>query len=170
MLKDLGINWTIVGHSERRAGFGMQGESNEIVGGKAKAALSAGLCVIACVGEQLTHREQGITMTIVSGQLAAIRDAISLEEWNRVVVAYEPVWAIGTGKVATPEQAEETHAHIKDWLADNVSPEIARKTRIIYGGSVSGSNCQQLIACPNIDGFLVGGASLKPDFLNIIKV
>lgn len=103
-------------------------------------------------------------------QLAAIASCLTLEDWSRIVIAYEPKWAIGTGKVATAQQAEETHAAIRNWLAANVSAAVAEATRIIYGGSVKGSNCGELIACANIDGFLVGGASLKPEFADIIRV
>ena len=170
LLTDIGIQWTLVGHSERRDGFGFPGESSSIVGKKTKTALAGGLKVILCVGEKLENRENGTTMEIVSAQLSAVVAEITPAQWVDVVVAYEPVWAIGTGKVATPEQAEETHAQIREWLAENVSAEVAATTRIIYGGSVKGSNAESLIKCPNIDGFLVGGASLLPEFVNIIKV
>ena len=103
-------------------------------------------------------------------QLAAVVSLLSLEDWSKVVIAYEPKWAIGTGKVATAQQAEDTHAAIRLWLAANVSPIVAESTRIIYGGSVKASNAGELIACSNIDGFLVGGASLKPEFADIIRV
>lgn len=167
---DSGVKWTIVGHSERRAGFVIPGETNELVGQKAAAALSTGLSVIACIGEQLSDRESGKTMEVCSKQLAAIASCLDVASWKKVVVAYEPVWAIGTGKVATQEQAEETHSEIRTWIATNVSEDVARDVRIIYGGSVKGSNCGDLIHSPNIDGFLVGGASLKPEFVDIIKV
>jgi len=108
-------------------------------------------------------------MDVCAAQLTPIAQALKVADWKKVVIAYEPVWAIGTGKVATPAQAEETHAEIRAWIAANVSPFVAREVRIIYGGSVKGSNCKDLIACPNIDGFLVGGASLLPEFVNIIK-
>jgi triosephosphate isomerase len=170
MLLDSGVKWTLTGHSERRIGFGIPGETNELVGRKTAVAVRAGLSVIACIGEQLADRESGATLAVVSAQLAAISAQLSAEEWAKVVIAYEPVWAIGTGKVATPEQAEETHRQIREWVAENVSAEVAGSVRIIYGGSVKGSNCRTLIACPNIDGFLVGGASLLPEFVEIIKV
>ncbi|KAG2587001.1 hypothetical protein PVAP13_5NG089900 [Panicum virgatum] len=144
MLVNLGVPWVILGHSERRA---LLGESNEFVGDKVAYALSQGLKVIACVGETLEQREAGST----------------------VVIAYEPVWAIGTGKVATPDQAQEVHASLRDWLRINVSPEVAESTRIIYGGSVTGANCKELAAKHDVDGFLVGGASLKPEFIDIIN-
>lgn len=170
MLRDFGVNWTLTGHSERRVGFGMAGESSEVVGRKTAAALKAGMKVIACIGEQLAERENGTTMVVCAEQLTAIAAAIPGEAWNNVVIAYEPVWAIGTGKVATPQQAEETHAQIRAWIANNVSPQIANDIRIIYGGSVKANNCKALISCPNIDGFLVGGASLLPEFVDIMKV
>lgn len=143
---------------------------------------------------QLEDRESGRTMDICSSQLSAIAAVLTEEDWKKVVIAYEPVWAIGTGKVATPEQAEQTHADIRAWVAANVSARysanywtlyieicvyhfvllidcsVANELRILYGGSVKGSNCASLISCQNIDGFLVGGASLLPEFVDIIKV
>ncbi|RWW27917.1 hypothetical protein GW17_00007625 [Ensete ventricosum] len=156
MLVNLGIPWVILGHSERRL---LLGETNEFVGDKVAYALSQGLKVIACVGETLEQRESGSTMDIVAAQTKAIAGWIL--DWNNVVLAYEPVWAIGTGKVATPTQAQEVHTALRKLLHDNVSPEVAASTRIIYGGSVNGANCKELAAQPDIDGFLVGGASLK---------
>jgi len=170
MLVDSGIKWTLTGHSERRVGFGFPGETSEVVGKKTAAALAAGLSVIACIGEKLAERENGTTMTVCAEQLAAIAACLQESDWARVVIAYEPVWAIGTGKVATPAQAEETHADIRKWMAANVSPAVAQSVRIVYGGSVKGSNCVSLFRCPNIDGFLVGGASMLPEFVDIIKV
>lgn len=169
LLVDAGITWTLTGHSERRVGFGIPGETNEIVGKKTKGAIDSGMKVIACIGEQLADREAGTTMTVCSAQLEAIAKELKPEDWTNVTIGYEPVWAIGTGKVATPEQAEETHKACRGWISTNVSPEVAEAVRIIYGGSVSGKNCADLIKCPNIDGFLVGGASLKPEFVDIIK-
>lgn len=169
LLRDIGVEWAIVGHSERRTGFGFNGEPDSVVATKVKTAIAGGLSVIACVGEQLTEREAGLTMSVVSAQLAAISSLLSPQEWSKVVIAYEPVWAIGTGKVATPEQAQETHSQIREWLSSNVSPEIAANTRIIYGGSVKGSNAKSLLMGADIDGFLVGGASLLPEFVDIIQ-
>ena len=169
MLTNSGINWAITGHSERRDGFDAPGESDDCVGRKTKAAISGGMSVIACIGEGLEERESGVTDEVNGRQLAAIAAHLTTEDWAKVVIAYEPKWAIGTGKVATPQQAEETHIGVRSWLAANVSPEVAAQTRILYGGSVKGSNCGELIGCPNIDGFLVGGASLKPEFADIIK-
>lgn len=164
MLKNLGIPWVIIGHSERRA---LLNESNEFVGDKVAYALSQGLKVIACVGETLAEREAGSTMEVVAAQTKAIAEKIS--SWTDVVLAYEPVWAIGTGKVASPAQAQEVHQELRKWLAANVSAEVAATTRIIYGGSVTGASCKELGAQPDVDGFLVGGASLKPEFIDIIK-
>ncbi|KAL0089355.1 triosephosphate isomerase [Phycomyces blakesleeanus] len=162
-LKDLGIDWVILGHSERREYFN---ESDEFVGEKTAHALAAGVSVIACIGEKLEERETDKTTEVVTRQLKGIADKIN--DWTNVVVAYEPVWAIGTGKVATPDQAQEVHATLRKWLADNVSESVAESTRIIYGGSVNGSNAAELAKKEDIDGFLVGGACLKPEFSNII--
>ncbi|PSS34533.1 Triosephosphate isomerase [Actinidia chinensis var. chinensis] len=164
MLVNLGIPWVILGHSERRL---ILNESNDFVGDKVVYALSQGLKVIACVGETLEQRESGSTMEVVAAQTKAIAERVS--NWANVVLAYEPVWAIGTGKVATPAQAQEVHFELRKWLQANTSPEVAATTRIIYGGSVSGANCKELAAQPDVDGFLVGGASLKPEFIDIIK-
>ncbi|XP_074308251.1 triosephosphate isomerase, cytosolic [Silene latifolia] len=164
MLSDLSIPWVILGHSERRA---LLNESNEFVGEKVAYALSKGLKVIACVGETLEQREAGTTMDVVAAQTKAIADKVT--DWTNVVIAYEPVWAIGTGKVASPEQAQEVHAELRKWLQANISAEVAASTRIIYGGSVSGANCKELAGKPDVDGFLVGGASLKPEFIDIIN-
>ncbi|KAH9661425.1 triosephosphate isomerase [Citrus sinensis] len=129
MLVNLSIPWVILGHSERRA---LLNESNDFVGDKVAYALSRGLKVIACVGETLEQRESGSTVAVVAEQTKAIAEKIS--NWDNVVLAYEPVWAIGTGKVATPAQAQEVHAELRKWLKDNVSAEVAASTRIIYGG------------------------------------
>ena len=163
-LVDFGINWTILGHSERRH---ILGESNSFIGTKVKQADEYGLKVIACIGEQLEDREAGNTMKVCEEQLNAIRD--HLEDWSNIVIAYEPVWAIGTGVTASSEQAQEVHENIRGWLQKNVSQEAADQTRILYGGSVSEKNADELITNPDIDGFLVGGASLKPAFESIIQ-
>lgn len=130
--------------------------------------MNEGLKVIACIGEKLEEREAGITNDVCFRQLAAIEKEIK-GNWSDVVIAYEPVWAIGTGKVASPEQAQEVHGDIRKWLAENVSKEVAEKTRIQYGGSVNEKNCKDLSKKPDIDGFLVGGASLKPEFVTICQ-
>ncbi|KAJ3295189.1 hypothetical protein HK104_002923 [Borealophlyctis nickersoniae] len=167
MLKDLDVEWAILGHSERREIFK---ESDELVGKKVKVALTSGLKVIACIGEKGEEREAGQTMAVCQRQLKAIVDPLTPAEWTNVVVAYEPVWAIGTGKVATPEQAQEVHDDLRQWLGKNVSQDVAAATRIIYGGSVNGKNCAELATKEDIDGFLVGGASLKEEFITICTV
>jgi triosephosphate isomerase len=157
----------LVGHSERRS---IWGESDAQSAAKTAVALEAGLNVVLCAGETLTEREAGRTDEVVSRQLAAVAAAVPAELWaGRIVVAYEPVWAIGTGKVASVEQAQEAHAAIRRWLAASVSPAAAAGTRVIYGGSVTAANCGALATQADIDGFLVGGASLKPEFLDIIR-
>lgn len=138
--KDLGLGWTILGHSERRHVFG---ESDEVVGKKVKNALDNDLKVMACIGEKLDEREAGKTDDVNARQLAAIRELV--DDWTNVVVAYEPVWAIGTGKTASPEQAQEAHESVRAWLKANVSAEAAEKTRILYGGSVTDKNAAELI-------------------------
>ncbi len=169
MLKDVGVKWTLTGHSERRVGFGGPGESSETVASKTVMALKSGLSVTVCIGESLAEREANKTLEVCIEQLKPVCAKLTADNWRRIVIAYEPVWAIGTGKVATPAQAEETHAEIRRWLATAVGKDIATNVRIVYGGSVKGSNCDELIKCPNIDGFLVGGASLLPDFVKIIN-
>eukprot|EP01123_Difflugia_compressa_P010140 TRINITY_DN3630_c0_g1_i1.p1 TRINITY_DN3630_c0_g1~~TRINITY_DN3630_c0_g1_i1.p1 ORF type:complete len:280 (+),score=54.46 TRINITY_DN3630_c0_g1_i1:67-840(+) len=162
-LKDCGIPWVILGHSERRNIFG---ETSELVTQKTQAALNAGLKVVFCCGERLQEREAGKTIEVVQEQLAALK---GITHWESIVIAYEPVWAIGTGKVATPEQAQEVHAVIRDWLSKNLSPTVAQQTRIIYGGSVTSASSTVLGLQPDVDGFLVGGASLKgPEFIQIV--
>lgn len=155
-LVDIGVKWVIQGHSERRH---VIGETNDMIGTKSAYALSKNLGVIACVGEKLEERESNRTTDVVFEQLQAFADKIS--DWSNVVIAYEPVWAIGTGKVASPQQAQEVHAAIRQWLSDKISPEVSSATRIIYGGSVNGANSAELAKKEDIDGFLVGGASLK---------
>lgn len=163
MIADNNIPWVITGHSERRTIFK---ETDEEVANKTAYAISKGISVIACIGELLEEREADKTMEVNERQLKAI--AAQVSDWSKVVIAYEPVWAIGTGKVATPEQAQEVHQALRAWLASNVSSQVAEDTRIIYGGSVKPGNANDLSSQPDIDGFLVGGASLKPDFITII--
>jgi len=164
MVLDCGAEWVILGHSERRNVFG---EADALIGEKVGFALKSGLKVIPCIGEKLEEREAGKTTDVCFAQLSAMLPHIS--DWSKVVLAYEPVWAIGTGKTATPEQAQEVHAAIRAWLSEKVSPEVGASTRILYGGSVTAANCKALAACPDIDGSLVGGASLKPEFVQIIN-
>merc|ERR1712168_641565 len=150
--------------SERRNVFG---ESDELIGQKVAHALDSGLKLIPCIGEKLEEREADKTEEVVFRQMKHIAE--NVKDWNRVVLAYEPVWAIGTGKTASPAQAQEVHAQLRGWLKDNVSADVAASTRIIYGGSVTAGTAAELASQPDIDGFLVGGASLKPDFVTIIN-
>ncbi|XP_022126193.2 triosephosphate isomerase [Pieris rapae] len=165
MIKDVGATWVILGHSERRTIFG---EKDDLVAEKVAHALESGLKVIACIGETLEEREAGKTEEVVFRQTKALLPAIG-NNWDKVVLAYEPVWAIGTGKTATPAQAQDVHASLRNWIVKNVSSDIAQAVRIQYGGSVTGATCKELGACPDIDGFLVGGASLKPEFVDIVN-
>jgi len=165
-LKNAGIPFVILGHSERRTLFH---ETSELVAEKTRAALDASLSVILCVGETLQERESGQTTKVVETQLKAAVDLLKESDWSKVVIAYEPVWAIGTGKVATSAQAQETHADIRSYLSRAVSQSVADNTRIIYGGSVNAKNCKELATQPDVDGFLVGGASLKPEFVDIVN-
>jgi len=167
MLKELNVDYVIIGHSERREYFG---ETDEMVNKKARAILDAGMIPIICCGESLTQREQGVTAEHVRYQIKIALLGLSAEEVSRLVIAYEPIWAIGTGKTATNEQAEEVCAIIRQLIAELYGNDVAEKTRILYGGSVKASNAAELFAMPNIDGGLVGGASLKLDeFEKIVK-
>lgn len=169
MLVALKVDWVILGHSERRSIFG---ESDKLVADKVAFALKCPeVKVIACIGELLEEREAGKTNEVLFRQLQAIVSAVSdiKDAWDRIVIAYEPVWAIGTGKVASPEQAQEVHNDLRKWISSKVSPAVSSKVRIIYGGSVNAANCAELAKKPDVDGFLVGGASLKPEFSNIIQ-
>jgi triosephosphate isomerase len=166
MLQDFGSRYVIVGHSERRA---YHGETNELVAKKAKAALDAGLTPIVCIGETLEQREAGQTMGVVGAQLDAVLEAVGSDAVDRIVLAYEPVWAIGTGKTATPAMAQEVHAALREKLrACNAAA--AEKTLVLYGGSMKPDNAADLLAQPDIDGGLIGGAALKAaDFLGIVR-
>ncbi|XP_063041542.1 triosephosphate isomerase A [Engraulis encrasicolus] len=164
MMKDCGIDWVILGHSERRHVFG---ESDELIGQKVAHALENDLGVIACIGEKLEEREAGTTEKVVFEQTQVIAD--NVKDWSKVVLAYEPVWAIGTGVTASPQQAQEVHEKLRQWMRENVSESVADSVRILYGGSVTGGNCKELASQPDVDGFLVGGASLKPEFVDIIN-
>jgi len=167
-IADSRIPWVIIGHSERRTLFG---DKDHVVAQKVQAALEEGLNVILCVGETLEQREANETLKVVEHQLDCVKKEIG--SWgdvsHRIVIAYEPVWAIGTGRVATADQAQEVHADTRTWLATRVGEKAAAETRIIYGGSVTAKNCVQLATQPDLDGFLVGGASLKPEFVDIIN-
>jgi triosephosphate isomerase len=166
-LADAGASWAIVGHSERRQFFG---DTSESVGRKARAVLAAGLGAIVCVGESLADRDAGRTLAVVDDQLAGALHGIDAGHAAKLVIAYEPVWAIGTGRTASPAQAQEAHAHIRKRLAERLGAAAADAIRIQYGGSVKPSNAEALMAEPDIDGALVGGASLEAaDFIAIVK-
>ena len=158
MLKDTGCSHVIIGHSERRQFYG---ETDESVNRKTKAALSAGLTAIVCVGEILAEREAGTAATVVKSQLVKGLGGLTVADMERIIIAYEPVWAIGTGKTATPEQAQEMHGHIRQTVAAISGKEIADNTRILYGGSVKPDNIAILMSQEDVDGALVGGASLE---------
>lgn len=167
MLNDVKATYVILGHSERRHIFG---ETDENVNKKTVAALAAGLCPIVCVGELLEEREAGKTAEVIRSQFDGSLAGISADDMKSVVIAYEPVWAIGTGKVATPAQAEEVHADLRKQLFERYNQEVADTVRILYGGSVKPDNAEELIGQPNIDGALIGGASLKADDFLAIAV
>jgi triosephosphate isomerase len=167
MLKDVGCRYVILGHSERRH---VMGETDEEVNRKLLAALAAGLTPIVCVGELLSEREAGQTASVIQRQFEGSLAGLSAEQAAQVVIAYEPVWAIGTGKVATPQQAKEVHLDLRKLLASHYNADVAATVRIQYGGSVNPKNAADLLAQPNVDGALVGGACLKAaDFLAIVR-
>jgi len=167
MLVDAGCTYVIIGHSERRLYFG---ETNETVNLKVKSALKSGLKLIICVGETLSQRERGITLSVIKGQVEGGLKYLSLEDMLKVVIAYEPVWAIGTGKTATKEQAQEVHAFIRESVRNLFNDDISESLRILYGGSVKPSNIKELMSMPDIDGALVGGASLDVEsFIGIVN-
>ena len=168
MLVDAGCKWVIVGHSERRQYFG---ETDETVNRRINAALKGGLKPIVCVGETLQQRETGETTAVIGTQLDGGFAGISAASFEKITIAYEPVWAIGTGKTATGQQAQDVHAFIRGWLEKKYGAATARNVRILYGGSVKSSNAAELMAFPDIDGALVGGASLiADDFSAIIRL
>ena len=168
-LVDIGVTWVIIGHSERRTGFGINGETPDLCAEKCKVALDKGLKVMFAIGEQKEDRESGNTMRVCASQLEPLVKLLDPSDWENIAIAYEPVWAIGTGLSATPEMAQETHASIRGWISDHVSPEVAATVRIQYGGSMKGANANDLLKQPDIDGGLIGSASLKADFLNVIN-
>ncbi len=159
MVKEFGCRYVLVGHSERREIFG---EDDALVAEKVAAALAADVTPMLCVGETLEQREANITEQVVGDQIKAVLNKVGIEAFERIVIAYEPVWAIGTGKTASPEQAQEVHAFIRGLLAES-SETIAEKCRVLYGGSVKAANAEELFKQPDIDGGLVGGASLLAD-------
>jgi triosephosphate isomerase len=167
MLAELGCRWVLLGHSERRHVFR---ETDEEINRKMTAALRHGIAPVLCVGETEEERRQGLTFTVVEGQLRAGWAGLSSEDLARCVLAYEPVWAIGTGAVATPAQAAEVHRYLRGLVSEVASKELAQSVRILYGGSVKADNAQALTQEPDIDGVLVGGASLQaPSFITIAK-
>ena len=172
-IKDMGMSTVLLGHSERRGEFGLPtpAESNQLMATKLQYALDHGLRCVFCIGEPLPVRERGID-AVLAECVSQLQDIVpilrDLEDKERVVIAYEPVWAIGTGVTASPQQAQETHRAIRDWIARAVDRETADGIRIQYGGSANAENAPELAACPDIDGFLVGGASLKPDIVDIV--
>ena len=166
MLQDFGCKYVIVGHSERRA---YHAEGNDLVAQKAVKALKAGLVPIACLGETLEDREAGRTTEVVGQQMSAILSVTAPEDMEKIVIAYEPVWAIGTGKTATPQMAQEVHAMIRSMLCAK-NAELASRVQILYGGSMKPNNAKELMAMSDIDGGLVGGAALNAtDFIAITQ-
>lgn len=166
MLKEAGCKYAIIGHSERRS---LYGESDELVARRYAMAVKSGITPILCIGETLEERESGVTEDVVSRQLDAVIESQGVEALAQGVVAYEPVWAIGTGKTASPEQAQAVHAFIRNKLSA-LNAEVAEKVQVLYGGSMNAANARELLSQPDIDGGLIGGASLKaPDFLAIGK-
>ena len=167
MLTDYHVSYLLVGHSERREMFG---DDNTAVAKKFEAALKSGIKPILCVGESLEQRQDGQTLEVLKAQCQAVIDQVGIESFANACLAYEPIWAIGTGKTASPEQAQETHKALRDWLATQ-NKLVAQELQILYGGSMNASNAEALLAQPDIDGGLIGGASLKAeDFLKIYSV
>jgi len=166
MLKDVGCSHVILGHSERRH---VMGESDELINKKVRVSIKGGLKVVLCVGELLSEREARQTEAVLDRQLAGGLNEVTEEEAAELVIAYEPVWAIGTGVTASPDQAESAHAHIRKWVAERYNSAFADQIRLLYGGSVKPDNAETLMQQPNVDGALVGGASLKAElFVPII--
>ena len=167
MIKDFGARHVIVGHSERRS---LYGETSPLVAEKVKAALDSDLTPILCVGESLEQRESGETEIVVAEQINTVIESVGIDAFRNIIIAYEPVWAIGTGKTASPEQAQAAHLFIRDLLRKS-NESIAQSTHILYGGSMNAGNAKELISCADIDGGLIGGAALKAeDFLQICRV
>jgi len=164
MAVDMGFKWCLIGHSERRS---LYGETTDDTVEKLKVAQAGGMSIMFCIGESLAEREGGKTDEVNKSQLEAALPLVT--DWDKFVIAYEPVWAIGTGKVATPEQAQETQRNIRNFVEEKCGADKAAKVRIQYGGSASPDNVENLSANPDIDGFLVGGASLKPTFVKMIE-
>lgn len=166
VLKELGVKWAVVGHSERRH---LYHENDALVFSRMKAALEEGLSVIFCVGEKIEERRANQTFTVVERQLSVLKQ-LNAQLLPQIVIAYEPVWAIGTGENASPGQAQEVHSHIRNWTNQNLTQAFAQNVRVLYGGSVKPENAKDIMAEPDIDGFLVGGASLDAtSFASVIK-
>jgi triosephosphate isomerase len=167
MIKELGCRYVILGHSERRQIFG---ESDELINKKVKAALKYSLIPILCIGETLKQRKNDKTLDVIKAQLDTDLDGIEKEKMQKIIIAYEPIWAIGTGETATPAQAQESHSFIRKYLKEKFDQKTADKVKILYGGSVKPHNIEELIKEPDLDGALVGGASLEArSFSQIIK-
>lgn len=167
MLQSIGVNTVILGHSERRSYFG---ETDELLKEKVDQALQKGMQVIFCFGEELNERQNGTHFEVVERQLRSALFHLSPDRWSQIVLAYEPVWAIGTGETASPEQAQEMHAFIRQLVAQGVNGSVAAAVRILYGGSVKPANANEIFSQPDVDGGLIGGASLKADdFVAIIS-
>ena len=166
MLKDAGVEFVILGHSERRGYFL---EDDALLNKKVKKAFESGLTPILCCGESLEQREEGVTLDWIRMQIKLDLAGVTKEQAASMVIAYEPIWAIGTGKTATADQAEEVCKAIRETIADIYDTDTAEKIRIQYGGSMNAGNCKELLAKPDIDGGLIGGASLKPDFGQIVN-
>lgn len=164
MLREFGAEYVIIGHSERRS---IYGEGDALIAAKVDAALKAGLTPLFCVGESESERENNETEAVLESQIKPVLDLVGVEAFKNVVIAYEPVWAIGTGKTASPEMAQETHAFIRKYLAE-ADADMAAKVPLLYGGSMNAGNCENLLAQADIDGGLVGGASLKPEDFSVI--
>jgi len=167
MILDCGGKWVILGHSERRTVFQ---EDDELIGDKIAHALKAGLKVIACIGEMLEERQEGRAGEVLVAQLEYIARKVDKKGWSDIVIAYEPIWAIGTGKTATPDQIQEVHENVRAWVKQEISVAAGNDIRVIYGGSVSEETAKDILKKKDVDGFLIGGASLKPEFVRIIKM
>jgi triosephosphate isomerase len=167
MLLNIGVDTCIIGHSERRAYFG---ETDEILAKKVKTALQKGIRVMFCFGEELQDRKSGNHFKVVESQLKNALFSLEKSDWNKIILAYEPVWAIGTGETASPEQAQEMHAFIRKVIAEAFDSSVANNVSILYGGSVKPGNAEEIFSKPDVDGGLIGGASLvSDDFVDIIK-
>lgn len=164
MIEDCGCDWVILGHPERRTIFH---EPDDLISEKVAHALKSGLKVVACVCETKEDRDEGRTWEILDAQMASL--AASVSDWSRVVIAFEALWASNTGVLATPNQVQEVLSHLRQWLRHNISQNAANTTRIIYAGSVSSDNCQELARLADLDGFLVGSAALRTDIIDIIN-